>query len=52
MTSPPSPRDQGVELMEGLAAITPGDLTVFQLFKSGTEATEAALRVARAHQQA
>lgn len=42
------PTDVRVELMERLAAITPGDLNVFQFFNAGTEATEAALRVARA----
>ncbi len=42
------PTDVRVALMERLAAITPGDLNVFQFFNTGTEATEAALRVARA----
>ncbi len=42
------PTDVRVELMERLAAITPGDLNVFQFFNTGTEATEAALRLARA----
>ncbi len=42
------PTDVRVRLMERLAAITPGDLNVFQFFNTGTEATEAALRVARA----
>ncbi|MCY3882458.1 MAG: aminotransferase class III-fold pyridoxal phosphate-dependent enzyme, partial [Chloroflexi bacterium] len=42
------PTDVRVQLMERLAAITPGDLNVFQFFNTGTEATEAALRVARA----
>ena len=42
------PTDVRVALMEKLATITPGDLNVFQFFNTGTEATEAALRVARA----
>ncbi|HJP40774.1 MAG TPA: aspartate aminotransferase family protein [Dehalococcoidia bacterium] len=42
------PTDKRVALMEKLATITPGDLNVFQFFNAGTEATEAALRVARA----
>ncbi|MBQ75013.1 MAG: hypothetical protein CMQ20_08315 [Gammaproteobacteria bacterium] len=42
------PTDTRVALMEALATITPADLNVFQFFNAGTEATEAALRVARA----
>jgi 4-aminobutyrate aminotransferase-like enzyme len=41
------PSDVRVQLMERLALITPGDLNVFQFFCAGTEATEAAMRVAR-----
>ena len=37
-----------VQLMERLAEVTPGDLNLFGFFSSGTEATEAAMRVARA----
>jgi 4-aminobutyrate aminotransferase/4-aminobutyrate aminotransferase/(S)-3-amino-2-methylpropionate transaminase len=37
-----------VELMERLAEVTPGDLNLFAFFSSGTEATEGAMRVARA----
>ncbi|MFP6815420.1 MAG: aspartate aminotransferase family protein [Pseudomonadales bacterium] len=42
------PTDARVALMEKLATITPGDLNVFQFFNTGTEATEAGMRVARA----
>jgi 4-aminobutyrate aminotransferase-like enzyme len=35
------------QLLEALASITPPGLTVFNLFTSGTEAIEAAMRVAR-----
>ncbi|MBV9996116.1 MAG: aminotransferase class III-fold pyridoxal phosphate-dependent enzyme [Caulobacteraceae bacterium] len=41
------PTEARIELMERLAQITPGDLNLFGFFSSGTEATEAALRVAR-----
>jgi 4-aminobutyrate aminotransferase-like enzyme len=36
------------ELMERMAQITPGDLNLFAFYSSGTEATEGAMRVARA----
>jgi 4-aminobutyrate aminotransferase-like enzyme len=42
------PTDARVSLMEKLATITPGDLNIFQFFNTGTEATEAGMRVARA----
>src|SRR5262249_27188033 len=42
------PSQERLELMRRLAAITPGDLDVFQFFVSGTETIEAAMRVARA----
>jgi 4-aminobutyrate aminotransferase-like enzyme len=42
---PTGPR---IELMERLAEVTPEDLDLFAFFSSATEATEAALRVARA----
>jgi len=42
------PTDARVALMEKLAGITPDKLDVFQFFNSGTEATEAGLRLARA----
>lgn len=42
------PSPERTELVERLAAITPGDLNVFQFFGSGSETAEAAMRVARA----
>ena len=42
------PTPERTELLERLAAITPGDLNVFQFFGSGNETAEAAMRVARA----
>lgn len=42
------PSPQRAELVERLAAITPGDLNIFQFFGSGSETAEAAMRVARA----
>jgi len=42
------PHELRVRLMERLAAITPGDLNLFAFYSSGTEATEGAMRVARA----
>lgn len=42
------PSPERAELVERLAAITPGDLNVFQFFGSGSETAEAAMRVARA----
>ena len=42
------PIEVRVRLMERLAEITPGNLNLFGFFSSGTEATEAAMRVARA----
>jgi len=41
------PHELRVRLMERLAKITPEDLNLFGFYSSGTEATEAALRVAR-----
>jgi 4-aminobutyrate aminotransferase-like enzyme len=41
------PNTVRVELMERLAEITPGDLNLFAFYSSGTEAAEAAMRVAR-----
>jgi len=41
------PTEIRVQLMERLAKITPEDLNLFGFFSSGTEATEAAMRVAR-----
>lgn len=43
-----NPTEIRAELMERLAAITPGDLNLFAFYSSGTEAAEAAMRVARA----
>jgi 4-aminobutyrate aminotransferase/4-aminobutyrate aminotransferase/(S)-3-amino-2-methylpropionate transaminase len=43
-----NPTEIRAELMERLAQITPGDLNLFAFYSSGTEATEAAMRVARA----
>lgn len=42
------PTEVRAELMERLAAITPGDLNLFAFYSSGTEAAEGAMRVARA----
>jgi 4-aminobutyrate aminotransferase-like enzyme len=43
-----NPTEIRAELMERLAKITPGDLNLFAFYSSGTEATEATMRVARA----
>src|ERR1700712_4277708 len=40
-----NPNDVRAELMERLAAITPGDLNRFAFYSSGTEAAEGAMRV-------
>ncbi len=42
------PTEIRAELMERMAAITPGDLNLFAFYSSGTEAAEGAMRVARA----
>lgn len=42
------PTELHVELTERLARITPEDLNLFGFYSSGTEATEAAMRIARA----
>lgn len=42
------PTEIRAELMERMAQVTPGDLNLFAFYSSGTEATEGALRVARA----
>jgi 4-aminobutyrate aminotransferase-like enzyme len=42
------PTEVRAELMEKLAAITPGNLNLFAFYSSGTEAAEASMRVARA----
>ena len=41
------PHELRMQLMERLSRITPEDLNLFGLYSSGTEATEAAMRVAR-----
>lgn len=42
------PHELRIRLMERLAAITPEDLNLFSFYSSGTEATEGAMRIARA----